>query len=96
MSVNVYGGRKNKWDNINLNEEQQYSSKFQEATVNAGIASLKYLSPTDQVKMALGVMGKPAIDTANDAQLHNLVRDTQAELATMQAKYNALSDSLKK
>ena len=93
MSVNVFGKCNNKWDNINVNEEQMFNSKFQDAAVNSAIASLKYLSPTDQVKMGLGVMGKPAIDTADDAMRHQVIQDAQDEIATLKAKLDALTNT---
>ena len=94
MSVFNNGGRNNKFNRIYLNEEQMYSSVFQDAAVNAAISSLKYLSPTDQVNMGLGVMGKPCIDTSDDASKMQLIKQTQDELASMQAKYSALLDSI--
>tara|TARA_R110002020_G_scaffold152890_1_gene331916 strand:+ start:21626 stop:21928 length:303 start_codon:yes stop_codon:yes gene_type:complete len=89
--IRTRGG--NSWkDDITIKPEHRFHSSFKDAVTLSATKAIRFLSPSDQISMALEIMGKPSVDTEDDAEredrllrLSNTMADVTAELEAVKA-----------
>jgi hypothetical protein len=80
-------------DDITIKPEHRFHSSFKDAVTLSATKAIKFLSPSDQINMALEIMGKPSVDTEDDAEredrlirLSSTMDDVMVELKAVKAE----------
>ena len=84
------------WRNdITIKEEHRFHSSFQDAAIAGANNAIKFLSPSDQINLALEVMGKQPVDTQSDAEREDRLDTITNALSGLVAEVKAIKAASK-